>query len=91
MPNTMYTRSEFRDAPVFHWNAATGNSTIRLYTAGPPMSRKKARKAYTAAEDDFYTAKAAIEQAEHEAREQRAAMEAARQRMDDAARILAAE
>jgi hypothetical protein len=67
-------------------------TSFALYSASkPPMSRKKARKAYTAAEEDFYTAKAAIETAEREADVQRAAMEDARTRMDVAARILAAK
>ena len=91
MPNTMYARLEFRESPTLHWNAATGCSTFRLYTAEPVMSRKKARKAYRAAEDEFYAAQAAAETAECEAEVQRAAMDAARKRMDEAAHILASD
>lgn len=87
MPNTMYTRCELREVP----NAGTYSYWYTATVNPKPMSRKQARKAYTAAEDDFYTAKAAIEAAEREAELQRTAMEDARDRMDEAARILAAD
>lgn len=88
---TTYPRCEFReysttaanDATYLYWCTATVNP--------PPMSRKKARKAFVAAEEAHQAAKEALAAAEREVWEQKAAMNTARARMDEAARILAAD
>jgi hypothetical protein len=76
-------------------NSLTIDPSITSFTlyssAAPPMSRKKARKAWTAAEEAHAAAVKAITQAERDLAQHRRDRDAARKRMDEAARILASD